>query len=94
MAVSRAPAAPEITVRGTWCAGGIRLSHPKEEVRGFCVCERGGGGRSHQKGRDRKFPGTEHSAVCNIPASHSAIEGNLRLITGQVGQLEGGRTPV
>lgn len=52
------------------------------------------GGRSHQEGRDRKFPGTEHSAVCNIPASHSAIEGNLRLITGQVGQLEGGRTPV
>lgn len=43
-----------------------------------------------QDRRDRKFPGTEHSAVCNIPASHSSIEGNLRLITGRLGQLGGG----
>lgn len=44
----RVPAAPEITVRGTWCACGMRLSHPNEEVRGFlcmraCVKESGGG---------------------------------------------------
>lgn len=51
-----------------------------------CVCER----VEPQARRDRKFPGTEHSAVCNIPASHSSIEGNLRLITGRLGQLGAG----
>lgn len=68
----------------------------------FCVRARvkeseqkeGRGDGEGGKGRDRKFPGTEHSAVCNIPVPHSSIEGNLRLITGQVGQLEGGRRPV
>lgn len=44
----RAPAAPEITVTGTWCACGMRLSHPNEEVRVFLymrarVKESGGG---------------------------------------------------
>lgn len=59
MAVSRAPAAPEITVTGTWCACGMRLSHPNEEVRGFCACvyvKEEGGGATKEGGKGQEIP--------------------------------------
>lgn len=56
---------------------GWLLSHLNQEVFG-----RVGLKKKKKKGRDRKFPGTEHSAARDIPAPHSSKEGNLRWITG------------